>query len=456
MATFLKLIIPALVLMIAGGVFFLISKTRLPARIRRAEEYLNAGDQQRASEIVRAVLKKKEDYVPARYLRAKILTNQKQYLLAIAELNGILAITNFDHFVDEPAIHYHLADLYHETQQWQREIDEFKAILKFNPDDTVANHRVGHVLYAQKRYGECREHLEKAFTQNPSLTDCLLPLGVSCFHLGDFENAEPYLSKSLEQTPDNPEPQFYLGNIYRNIKNNENAIKMFTSAKRDKRFFLKSLHSIAEIYYAEERYEDAITTLEEGLKKLTGSSDETLAYRYLLAECYERSNKITEALFHWQKIYETNSNYRNTKSKLDDYSQIMANDNQRILFTSSMEDLQPLITELIARLNFNIVSKRMINDSEYIYKALNIKRINEPQISIYFNRTTREITESQIADFERKMREDNCKSGIYMTTSRFSLKAKNAASGTMIQLYDANFITKAVERIMIRKTKPGS
>ncbi len=451
-----KLILPALGLLFIGGVVLFISKMRLPAKIRRAEEYLEAGDQQKASEIVRSVLKKKEDYVPARYLRAKILTNQKQYLLAIAELNGIQALTNYTHFVSEAELHCLLADLYHETQQWQREIDEFKIILKFNPDDNNANHRVGHVLYAQKRYAECKDHLEKAYTQNPSLSDCLAPLGISYFNLGNYEDAEPYLLKTLENFPDNTEAQFYLGLIYRHMKDNENAIRMFTNAKRDKRFFIKSLYNVAEMQQAEEQYEEAIKTLEEGLKKLQGGGEETLMYRYLLAECYEKSNKISEAIFHWQKIMEVNGNYRNTKSKIDDYSQIMDNDNQRVLFTSSMDDLQPLITELISRLNFNIVSKKMINPSECMYKAYNIKRINEPQISIYFNRTTREITEAHIIDFDRKMRDENCKSGIYMTTSRFSLKAKNAAANMMIQLYDANLVAKAVERIMQRRSKPAT
>ncbi len=85
----------------------------------------------KASEIVKLVLERKKDYVPARYLRAQILVKQKQYLLAISELNGILALPEFSKFVNELDIHYMLADLYHETQQWQKEVEEFRIILQF-------------------------------------------------------------------------------------------------------------------------------------------------------------------------------------------------------------------------------------------------------------------------------------------------------------------------------------
>ena len=125
----------------------------------------------------------------------------------------------------------------------------------------------------------------------------------------------------------------------------------------------------------------------------------------------------------------------------------------KIMFSSSLDELQTLLVEIIANLNHNIISKNEVSHNEIYYKAINIKRINDPPILIYFNRTTREIMESQIVDFQKKLISENCKSGIYITTSRFGIKAKTVAANKMIELFDETYLTKAVERIRSKVKK---
>ncbi len=422
-----------------------------PSKIRKAEELLDEGETSRASEIVKLILERKKDYVPARYLRAQILVRQKQYLLAISELNSILTLTDFKKYVDELEIHYMLAELYHETQQWQKEIESYRKILQFNPEDVNANHRVGLVYYRQNDFAEARNHLLKAINLDPSLTDTLAPLGVSSYHMAEYEDSEQYLLKAIEKNPSNHEAHFFLGMIYKMKKDHEAAINMFEDAKLEKKYYLRSQHSLGQIYFENEMYDKAIEILEHGLTSLKEGDENNLEYRYLLAECYEQQNKIQEAVHHWEKISQMNPNYRSTQMKLEDYRSILDHKNLRFLFTSSLTELQPLITEIIAQLNFSIVSKREISNNEYMYKCFSVKRINEPPILIYFNRTTREITEGQIAAFHKRIIEEKCKSGMYITTSRFSIRAKSAASSRMIELMDARFLQKTMEKIKSKK-----
>ena len=72
-------------LLFAIGVFLFLRAMQYPSKIRKAEEFLDEGETSRASEIVKLILERKKDYVPARYLRAQILVRQKQYLLAISQ-----------------------------------------------------------------------------------------------------------------------------------------------------------------------------------------------------------------------------------------------------------------------------------------------------------------------------------------------------------------------------------
>jgi restriction endonuclease Mrr len=89
--------------------------------------------------------------------------------------------------------------------------------------------------------------------------------------------------------------------------------------------------------------------------------------------------------------------------------------------------------------------------NEYIYNSYNIKRINDPPMLVCFNKTTREISEGQIIDFYKRINNEKCKGGIYITTSKFSLRAKSNASSKMIDLYDSEFVSKSMEKINARK-----
>jgi len=317
---------------IVGALLVIIRAHQYPAKVRKAQEYLDNGDIAKASEIVKLVLERKKDYVPARYLRAQILIQQKQYLLAIAELNGILSIPDFDKYVEELDIHYQLADLYHETQQWQKEVEEFRVILQFNPDDINANHRLGIVLYRQHDYTGSKDYLLKAVTLDPALSDIYAPLGICLYNTGEYGTAENFLIKAVETNATNYEAHYYLGMIFKMKKDYTAALEMLGKARNDRRYFDKSQYAIGQLYFDNDAYSKAIEELEKGLPYIKDNTDEGLAYRYLLAECYEMENKIPEAVHHWEKIASINPNYRSTQVKLDDYKSILENKNLNFFF----------------------------------------------------------------------------------------------------------------------------
>ncbi len=444
-------IIFALTLILIAVMLMILKSLRIPMSIRKAEELFTENDLNGANELVKFVLNKKRNYVPAMYLKARILMQRGQYLLAIHELNEMMALSDFKKFVNELEVHYHLASLYNQTQNYVKEIDEYKAILEFNPDDIKANHRLGHAWYQQKNYKNARENFLKVAVLDPRIDDIFLPLGVSCFKTSDYQKAEAFLLKASELKKDLPEVQFYLGSIYMMKKDYDNASAMLDNAKNDKRFFVKSLYMLGEMSVDRDNYTEAIEYLEKGLTSLKDKDDESHAYRYLLAECYEHENKINEAIHHWAKIEADNPSFRSTGVKLEAYRAILENDNLTPFFQSSLEELQPYITDMISSLNYNIVSSEKKSVNEYQYRVYNIKRINDPPVLVYFNRTTREISEGQIIEFQKVIAAEKCKSGIYISTSKFSLRAKSSAASKMIDLYDSEYISKSVEKIRARK-----
>ena len=88
-----------IIIYIFGIIFILfitlvVQKVRLPAKVKKAEEYFLNNDYQKACDILKKILERNTNYIPARYLRIQLLMEQNQYLLAISELNGILQTVN--------------------------------------------------------------------------------------------------------------------------------------------------------------------------------------------------------------------------------------------------------------------------------------------------------------------------------------------------------------------------
>jgi tetratricopeptide (TPR) repeat protein len=290
--------------------------------------------------------------------------------------------------------------------------------------------------------------LIRALAGDPKLNDVFLPLGVSCFHLSEYGKAEEYLLKAVDLSPVPPaEAYYHLGLIYRSKKDNESAIKVFGLARRDPNYALTATLRIGEIYFEKEEYAQAIEILESGMSNIRVREDDSISYRYLLAECYEMENLIKEAVHHWEKIESEHPNYRNTQLKLADYKAIMGDEAMKGIFTSSLDSLQPLIAEIIARLNFNVITKKTLNPNQLVFKAYNIKRINDPPLLIFFDRTTREVPENSIERFVELMKIEKCKTGIYISTSRFSMKAKSSAASNLVELLDKDFVAGTIAKI---------
>lgn len=436
-------------LLAAVFIFNVVRTLRIPARVRKAEMLFDEHDQhQQALDIVNAVIERKREYVPAIFLKAKILRRQRQYILAIAEANNVLRISDYKKYVPEIQLHYLLADLYSRQQLFHKEIEEYRLILGIAPHDTNANHQMAFYYYRQKKYREARDAFFRAIAGDAKRIDCFLPLGVSCFHLSDYAKAEEFLLKSIESLPMPPaEAYYHLGYIYKMKKDTEAAIKMFEFTRRDPDYALLGYLRIAEIYHDKEDYPKAIETLESGMSWVKSRDETSIQYRYLLADCYEIVNQIKEAVHHWEKIEQEYPNYKGTQMKLADYKLIMNDEIMKSIFTSTLDALSPIITEIISRLNFNIITKRTLSQNQLAFKAFNIKRINDPPLLIFFDRTTREIPESSISRFSQMIREDNCKSGIYIATSRFSQKAKALAASEVIDLLDKEFVSSTMTKI---------
>ena len=426
---------------------------RLTVKMKKAEQAFEIEDFQTANAIVREILETHKDNVPAKYLKAKLLMRQTQYIQAIFELNSILAIENYKNHANELDIRTNLALLYHETKNYEKEVKEYKAVAAIDPDNVIANEKLGHAMFTKKNYQAALGYLLKVNELSKN-HNCSTAIGICYYMLNNFESAEDFLLHSLRENDDNDEARYYLGSINCMRRTYTEAVPFLELAKRHQKYFLKSTYLLGLIYYEKDNYEQAIATLESGLKSLKDRTDEAAEYRYLLANAYEIEGKIKEATYHWDKISNDTPEFKDVKDKLDSYRTIMSNPHLIELFSTTIEDNQPLIKEIIALLQYNVVSSTKISANEYQYKALNIKRPNEPPSLVTYFKTTKELNENYMNDFQRKITSNKCKSGIFITTGSFSPRVKlNIDSKKEINLIDADELSKLIERANLKIVK---
>jgi len=107
-----------------------------------------------------------------------------------------------------------------------RQIDEFKAALKGDPNNVGHLTQIGNLYFDISMPKEAVEYYEKALAIDPNnalvLTDC----GVMYNQLGQTDRAIEYFDKAIKINPDLPQAYFNKGLISLAVKNDStNAIK---------------------------------------------------------------------------------------------------------------------------------------------------------------------------------------------------------------------------------------
>ncbi|MCC5930543.1 MAG: tetratricopeptide repeat protein [Cyclobacteriaceae bacterium] len=90
-----------------------------------------------------------------------------------------------------------------EMGNWDQVIAQYQKILSIDPNNTLANYRVGLILYERKEYPKASQHFEKVVNLYPFDLDGLLMLAWTKFQMKQFREARVLFHKCLMHSPDN-------------------------------------------------------------------------------------------------------------------------------------------------------------------------------------------------------------------------------------------------------------
>jgi tetratricopeptide (TPR) repeat protein len=84
---------------------------------------------------------------------------------------------------------------------WTMVINQYEKILEISPNNSIAMHRLGLILYGKEEYEAASRYFEKVVNLYPFDYDALTMLGWTCFKLNNFREAKVLFQKALLHTP---------------------------------------------------------------------------------------------------------------------------------------------------------------------------------------------------------------------------------------------------------------
>lgn len=86
---------------------------------------------------------------------------------------------------------------------WEQVIGHYKQILTADPNNSIANFRVGTIYYNREDYTSAHKHLEKVVNLYPFELDGLVMLAWTKYRLQQYREAKILFQKALMHTPNN-------------------------------------------------------------------------------------------------------------------------------------------------------------------------------------------------------------------------------------------------------------
>ena len=84
---------------------------------------------------------------------------------------------------------------------WDQIVEQYMAVLKVDPNNTVVNYRLGVIYYERKQYDRAEGYLKKVINLYPFDHDTLLMLGWVKYRQGDNNQAKVLFNKVLMANP---------------------------------------------------------------------------------------------------------------------------------------------------------------------------------------------------------------------------------------------------------------
>jgi tetratricopeptide (TPR) repeat protein len=187
--------------------------------------------------------------------------------------------------------YYGLGLCYHQQQQWQLAIDNWKQARELLEPEAAMLLAMGGDYYHLKEYDEALKAFNNVIALLPSDLDQAMAkywIGVIYNETGQPEKALHPLWQAMNLKPDDPDFNFELGNALYGVKQYSDAVQAFKEAIRLRLNFAMAYYDLGMAYLALHQRDDAVDTYRK-LQTVDKAKAEQLHSKILLETSQETS-----------------------------------------------------------------------------------------------------------------------------------------------------------------------
>ena len=196
-----------------------------------------------------------------------------------------------------PSVWLELGRIYQKTGNEDEELQAYKRYVEKDPQNVLANTRIGTILIRKERYNEGIVFLEIANTIQQNDPEVMTALAKGYIKTNRTEEAVSLLNKAKDKLRDNPDIRFQLFELYQKNGQKDKAkqeIEALVGMKREPRY----LQLYAEALIIQGKYDDAEATIEE----ILAADPENIAALMLKGKVLRRQKRYDEAVETYKEI----------------------------------------------------------------------------------------------------------------------------------------------------------
>jgi len=313
------------------------------------------------------------------------------------------------------------------------------------------NHNLGFLEFHKKNYERAAKLLSQARRDRPEHTETLRYLGLSLFRLQKYSEALTLLRRVIDLEPDDKEVLFLMAQAYHNIRQNEQAIKIFTHLRPDPVWGPGATLYAGTIHLSNRQFPRAIMDFEIGLKHENIKLDIKLELKYRLAASYIQMQDLSQSIRYLKEIEAESPGYRDVPALLAQYTELNTNRNLQIYLISPASDFVTLCRK--AALTFFPGAKVKITDvsvnkNEYADILAEISTKKWEDIVLFrFIRTTGQVGELILRDMYARSKEVKAGRGFCLSAGDFTDGAKQFVEARLIDLIEKERLLKILNSL---------
>jgi tetratricopeptide (TPR) repeat protein len=353
--------------------------------------------------------------------------------------------------LDEFAINLRYAVSAMKLQNFDEAYKNFVICKSMNSESFEVNYNLGFLEFRKGNFDKAVSLLLAARQKDPEHGPTMKYLGLSLTKTGKHKDAAAALRKSLEIEPEDKETLFVLGQVYHNLGQNEQAVRIFSHLRPDPSLGPNAALYAGTIHIGTSQFDKAILDFEIGLRHESIKQETALELRYRLAAAYAKKQDMAKALKLLQEIHQKAPGYRDVPALISKYSEMNSNKNLQTYLIAPTSDFVTLCRKLTntffpgAKVQITDISVTRNEHADILAEVSTRKW--EDVVLFRYVRTNSQVGELILRELYAKIKETRAGRGFCLAAGDFTEGAKQFVEARLIDLIDKEGLTKKLKEI---------